>query len=84
MEKKECKIGMRVKSTVRVGNVDLEGQVGTIVEIDEKEDDAGILVEFDNNIKGHDGSCSKKKHKAFHCWWVEPEEINQLKNIWDN
>lgn len=53
-----------------------KGKIGTIVETEL--DDRGYLVEFDDNIRGHDGN-TRTTYKNGHCWWVESNHIVKVK-----
>ena len=63
----------------------LEGKKGTIV-YDENNDvgelsmDRRVLVEFDENIGGHDGNASGYKGKNGHCWWVRLGDLEVVQN----
>lgn len=50
----------------------MKGKIGTIAELELE--DRGYLVEFDDDIRGHDGNTTTK-HKKGHCWWVESNHI---------
>lgn len=50
----------------------MKGKIGTIVKTELV--DRGYLVEFDDNIRGHDGNTTTK-YKNGHCWWVEDNHI---------
>lgn len=50
----------------------MRGKFGTIVEMELK--DRGYLVEFDDDINGHDGH-TRTRYKPRHCWWVENNHI---------
>lgn len=53
----------------------MRSKIGTIVETELE--DRGYLVEFDDNIRGHDGNTTTK-YKNGHCWWVENNHIEKV------
>ena len=58
-------IGRRIKSTIRVGHKGLENQEGVVVYTEAEE----ILVEFDNDVKCHDGRFDART-KDGHGWFL--------------
>ena len=70
MRKANFFVGDRVKYVGFHGN--MKGKIGTIVETELA--DRGYLVEFDDNIGGHDGN-TRTTYKNGHCWWVESNHI---------
>lgn len=68
-------IGDRVRVTqdgVRWNNNIKAGMLGTIININIY---THICVEFDENIKGHDGLDLMRKGKPGHCWWLSERQI---------
>jgi len=56
----------------------LMGHHGTI--LSKKRNDTQYLVEFDNDIGGHDGDGSRVKGMPGHCWWINGEALD-LSNV---
>lgn len=63
-------IGKRIKSTIPVGRKGLRNQEGTIFFAERGE----ILVEFDNDVKGHDGRHDART-KNGHGWFLYTGEF---------
>lgn len=72
-EERDFKVGDRVEAIAPVGNDDSTGVIGTIRRIEGNE---RILIEFDEDINGHDGD----DYKDGHCWWVDAEDIELVKD----
>ena len=70
----EFHIGDRVKALINVGcALNTKGEVGTVICI---EPESSMLVEFDNNIAGHDGfGVCEVSGKHGHCWFVKPCDL---------
>ena len=62
------KVGDRVIVHDEVGSKRMDGEIGVIKHITSEIDK--MLIEFDNNIGGHDGYFIKS-FKDEHCWWVD-------------
>jgi hypothetical protein len=62
---------------------DVEGKVGTVKDIIECK--TPILVEFDEDVKGHDGLPHHEGHtyegKKGHCWWCERENLELVEQV---
>lgn len=78
MEKDEIYVGMRV---VYCGTLSrFEDEIGTII-------DSGVagydcLVEFDNNVDGHDGlGWSAVSGKYGHCYWFDAADFEQIIDV---
>ena len=70
------KVGDRVKTIAQsCGNKKVFGEIGTIRIMD----DDCYLVEFDNDIDGHDGNTARYHGKDKHCWWVDKEILELSK-----
>ena len=76
-------IGDRVQVPTCVGNYCLRDQYGTIIGNHESSSDE-YLIEFDNDIGGHDGyEFGTRKGKDRHCWYVYADNlvlINRLQS----
>lgn len=79
----KLKVGMRVLCKGEVGSRGLKNIKGTIIFLDKRasgNDEAGVLVEFDEDIKGHCGGMHSAPCGKFnHCWWVMPMELKIIK-----
>ena len=63
-------IGDRIKATVDYDCKEITGKFGTIIGFSDCDE---ALVEFDEDINGHDGSChevSGINGKDGYCWYV--------------
>ena len=70
------KVGDRVVSDC-IGNYRVYNAAGTVLYLKSASE---ILVEFDKNIGGHDGShASPIRGKDPHCWFCKPREITLIK-----
>ena len=71
-------IGDRVQVSTTVGNYCLRNQYGTIIGRNGMEP-YDYLVEFDNDVGGHDGyeraTCNGKDG---HCWYVYENELDLI------
>lgn len=74
--KKEFNVGDRVIGKGCWCGFGLHGKTGTIIEKGEW----ACLVEFDENVGGHNGTNAKVKGKDGHCWWVLCEDLELIKN----
>lgn len=62
-----------------IGNFRCGTLFGKILEIKKHPLDLydSILIEFDKDIKGHDGNQCLKKGKNGHCWWVNIDYLKK-------
>lgn len=67
------KVGDKVIAIAEVGKKCIKNVTGKIIAIDEHS--IPYLVEFDEDINGHDGF---GKGKPGHCWWVREYEISPI------
>ena len=72
--KVEFRVGDRVKALTNVGyRHGTKGEIGTVICI---KPENSMLVEFDNNIAGHDGNgVCEVSGKNGHCWFVKPCDL---------
>lgn len=71
MTQSECKVGVRVSGPGPHGNADS----GTILRVSENL----ILVEYDQNCGGHNGSTEYSTGgKQGHCWYESPSSLTLL------
>lgn len=76
MNKNELYIGMRVKTCTGFHIERFEDEPGTIICLRDKTEGFDCLVEFDNDVGGHDGlSWGDVKGKEKHCYWFKANEI---------
>lgn len=69
-------IGDRVQVSTVVGNYCLRNQYGIIISRHRVTPDE-YLVEFDNDVGGHDGfEFATCRGKAGHCWYVNKNELD--------
>ena len=68
----DFKVGDRVKAIKDAYGKAITDKTGTIIHLN---DETSVLVEFDENIGGHDGLITYLKGKNGHCWWVAEEVI---------
>ena len=68
-------VGDRVMANIVVGNLNKENAIGVIVH------DSGrmVLVEFVENIGGHDG---EGRGADGHCWWLCTSELDPAPDPW--
>ena len=65
-------VGVRVVAIRNVGNKDhTKGYLGTILDLGRD----NVLVEFDENIAGHNGNSGTITGQDGHCWWCEHRDI---------
>ena len=69
-------IGDRVQVSIAVGNYCLRNQYGTII-VRNRMESYNYLVEFDNDVGGHDGfGTTICNGKSGHCWYVNENELD--------
>lgn len=69
-------IGDRVQVSIAVGRYYLRNQYGTIIDRHRIEP-YDYLVEFDNDVGGHDGfGIAICNGKAGHCWYVNENDLD--------
>lgn len=73
MTKPAFKVGDRVRCIDEFVNPNATGKIGTVID----NADFSVLVEFDEFVKGHDGSGRGKDGR---CWWV-PNDTKCLETI---
>lgn len=65
-----------IKKVVELSYSNLLDEFGTIINISS---DNMLLIEFDNNIRGHNGlGTGENLGKLGHCWWVDTDDISFL------
>lgn len=65
-------VGVRVEAIRKVGNKrETKGFLGTVIALGRD----NVLVEFDENITGHNGNSSDATGQDGHCWWCESSDI---------
>lgn len=80
--KQKFKVGDRVKAIARVGcKFNTIGEVGTVVAVNKHSNKP--LVEFDNDIEGHDGFDFEHGYrgKNGHCWWCVFDDITHVSQV---
>ena len=74
-------IGDRVRVSTAVGNYCLRDQYGTIIGRHSMEPDE-YLVEFDNDVGGHDGfEFATCRGKAGRCWYVYETRLGSINHL---